>query len=383
MTKIKSLFMAPLLGLLAVVLVFALVLLLLFVRPHTAKAITGPPPTCTAPAATPGAPGGDGSYAGISLSPSQMDVAQSILGTAKGMTITRRGATIALQTAMQESRLNADAVSGRATGAFQQIAPGPFDAYVGYDPHDAAASAKGFFTVLLKRVPDYDTNTQTNHDIAQEVQHSGAGAAKYTPWQPFAEAVTGALYDGSGPPLDCADRSVRGPIHVEIRGNEVTLPPQAGVSGVIRAASPRVAKAIGSGLAWLGTPYAWGGGNINGPTKGISDNGGEADHHGDFNKVGFDCSGLTLYSYGQAGVMLTRPARTQLINAKLAVPFSQGQPGDLLFWGTHHVAIYLGQVNGRHIMLESPQSGDIVKVSTVRVGGDFRNVAARPIPGGM
>ncbi len=348
-----------------------------------AEATLPGPPTCSVPGAAPAAPGTGGQYAGVTLSPSQVDVARTILGVAKGMSITRRGATIALQTAMQESKLDAHNDSGRALGAFQQIAPGPYRAYVGYDPHDTAAAAKGFFTVLTKQLPGYDTDPRPNHELAQAVQRSGAGAQKYAQWQPFAEAVTGALYDGSGPPLKCVDQSIKGPIAVTVHGNEVTLPPQAGVTGVITAASPPIAKAIGSGLAWLGTPYAWGGGNANGPTKGISDNGGEADKHGDFNKVGFDCAGLTFYSYAQVGVMLTRPSATQLTKAKTVVQFSQAQPGDLLFWGTHHVALYLGNVGGKQMMLEAPQSGDVVKVSNVRTGGDFRGVAARPITGAV
>ena len=62
-------------------------------------------------------------------------------------------------------------------------------------------------------------------------------------------------------------------------------------------------------------------------------------------------------------------------------PYAQAEPGDLLFWGgaeIHHVALYLGPVNGQHYMVESPQSGDTVRVSAVRTGGDFNNIAVRP-----
>ncbi|WP_199753913.1 C40 family peptidase [Amycolatopsis sp. WAC 01375] len=349
---------------------------------HEAAAVVPGPPTCTAPTSTPAAPRQPGdTFGGITLSPEKVDTVQKILGTAKGRRITKRGATVAIQTAYQESKLDPHNDKGRALGTFQQIAPGPYEAYTGYDPHDTAAAAGGFFTVLMKRVPGYDADPRTNHDLAQEVQRSGAGAQEYAQWQTFAEAITNALYDGSGPPLRCTDQSAKGKIAVTIRGNEVTLPPEAGVSGQIIAPTPQTAKAIGSGLAWLGTPYAWGGGNADGPTKGISDNGGAADKHGDTSKIGFDCAGLTAYAYAQAGVKLTRPSRTQLTNAKHVVQFSLAEPGDLLFWGTHHVAMYLGQFEGQHQMLEAPQSGDVVKVSKVRTGGDFRGVAARPIPG--
>ncbi|MFN2536097.1 MAG: NlpC/P60 family protein, partial [Pseudonocardiaceae bacterium] len=58
-------------------------------------------------------------------------------------------------------------------------------------------------------------------------------------------------------------------------------------------------------------------------------------------------------------------------------------PGDLLFWGgddwaVHHVALYLGKIEGKDYMVESPQSGDVVKVSIVRTGGDFNESVNRP-----
>lgn len=317
----------------------------------------------------------DGTAGGVHLSPAQNGVVEAILTAAKGTGISRRGATIALQTAMQESTLRADVVVGEAVGAFQQIAPGPFNAYAGYNRTDPAAAAKGFFTVLLRRVPDYTVDPRPNHELAQVVQASGAGAALYAKHQLWAEAVTTASFADADPTSACT----AGPVQVQVVGSAVVLPPQAGASGTVVAGTAQVAKAIAAALAWLGTPYAWGGGDENGPTQGVRDNG-VADAHGDYLKVGFDCSGLTLYAYAQAGVRLTRPSDAQLTRAPLVVPFSEARPGDLLFWGTHHVALYLGVLEGRHLMVEAPASGDVVKVSPVRLGGDFRGLAARPVP---
>lgn len=316
---------------------------------------------------------------GVPLSEAQRAVVAAILSAAKSTGVVRRGATIALQTAMQESTLRAEVVVGEAVGAFQQIAPGPFDAYAHYDRTDPEAAAKGFFTVLLRRVPNYPTDPRPNHELAQVVQASGAGAALYAKHERWAEAVTSAWFDDAVAESGCTAQAVPGPIPVHVVGNTVVLPPQAGVSGTVAAGNPQVAKAIGAALAWLGTPYAWGGGDENGPTRGVRD-GGVADAHGDYLKVGFDCSGLTLYAYAQAGVRLTRPSDSQLTGARVVVPFSQALPGDLLFWGTHHVALYLGVFEGVHRMVEAPSSGDVVKVSPVRLGGDFRGVAARPVP---
>ena len=46
---------------------------------------------------------------------------------------------------------------------------------------------------------------------------------------------------------------------------------------------------------------------------------------------GFDCSGLVLYSYKQAGIKLPRSAAAQR-KAGRAIKFADARPGDLLFY---------------------------------------------------
>ncbi|WP_337110353.1 NlpC/P60 family protein, partial [Prescottella equi] len=123
---------------------------------------------------------------------------------------------------------------------------------------------------------------------------------------------------------------------------------------------------IDRGMSQLGLPYAWGGGNANGPTLGIRD-GGVADSYGDFNKVGFDCSGLMIYAFAGIGISLPHYTGYQY-TAGTQVPSSQMRRGDMIFWGpgaSQHVALYLG--DGQ--MLEAPQSGSTVRVSPVRWDG--------------
>jgi len=95
--------------------------------------------------------------------------------------------------------------------------------------------------------------------------------------------------------------------------------------------------AVSAAKTQLGATYIWGGGDQNGPTGG-----------------GFDCSGLTLYAYHQAGSDALHGARTAqsqyaaTAGARLPGGFDPAsyQPGDLLFYGTadniHHVAIAIG-----------------------------------------
>ncbi|MCM6775558.1 NlpC/P60 family protein [Nocardia sp. CDC159] len=129
-------------------------------------------------------------------------------------------------------------------------------------------------------------------------------------------------------------------------------------------------------MSQLGVTYSWGGGNEDGPTLGIHD-GGVADSYGDFNKVGFDCSGLMIYAFAGVGISLPHYSGYQY-NMGTRVPVAERERGDMLFWGpdgSEHVALYLG--DGK--MVEAPESGDVVKVSPVREGG-IMPYAVRLIP---
>ncbi|MGQ0841762.1 NlpC/P60 family protein [Actinokineospora sp.] len=132
-------------------------------------------------------------------------------------------------------------------------------------------------------------------------------------------------------------------------------------------AGKSVKVVIDRALSQLGVQYAWGGGNGSGPTRGIRD-GGVADSFGDYNRVGFDCSGLMIYAYAGVGIRLPHYSGYQATSGR-RVPLNQMAPGDMLFWSTggriHHVAMYIG--NGQ--MVEAPYSGSRVRIAPVRYGG--------------
>ncbi|HEX5494619.1 MAG TPA: NlpC/P60 family protein [Mycobacteriales bacterium] len=121
--------------------------------------------------------------------------------------------------------------------------------------------------------------------------------------------------------------------------------------------TPALGRAVAdAALHWLGTPYAWSGGNAEGPTEGS---------YPDQGVRGFDCSGLVLWAWGQVGVRLPHYSGYQYQSGQ-HVPRDALMPGDLVFWsvdgspaGIHHVAIYLG--GGR--VVQAPHSGDVVRVS--------------------
>lgn len=95
---------------------------------------------------------------------------------------------------------------------------------------------------------------------------------------------------------------------------------------------------------YLGAPYRWA---ATGPNS-------------------FDCSGLTMFVYRQVGVSLPHSSRAQ-INVGQRVSRGDLQPGDLVFFGSpiHHVGIYVGG----NQYLHSPQTGDVVKISSMNRSG--------------
>ncbi|WP_214370013.1 NlpC/P60 family protein [Pseudonocardia sp. H11422] len=122
----------------------------------------------------------------------------------------------------------------------------------------------------------------------------------------------------------------------------------------------RARIAVETAMAQLGLPYQWGG---DGPAAGDR---------------GFDCSGLTTFSYAAAGITLPRTAHTQY-HAGPHVPAGAAlQPGDLVFYGTaakvHHVGMYIGE--GR--MVNAPTFGTPVRTSYYRWRGDDYLGATRP-----
>ena len=141
-------------------------------------------------------------------------------------------------------------------------------------------------------------------------------------------------------------------------------PPGTSTPGAASSPQDRVQVVLDRARSELGTPYAWGGGNADGPTQGIHD-GGVADAFGDFDKVGFDCSGLMVYAFAGVGITLPHYSGYQ-IDAGPKFPLDQRKPGDLLFWadddGVHHVALYLGDDR----MVEAPESGKVVRIAPVR-----------------
>jgi cell wall-associated NlpC family hydrolase len=115
---------------------------------------------------------------------------------------------------------------------------------------------------------------------------------------------------------------------------------------------------IRRGASQMGVPYSWGGGTLQGPSKGVGDGA---------NINGFDCSGLMRYMFAGVGVLIPRFSGDQY-NFGRHIPPNEARRGDLIFYGPgggQHVTMYLG--NGQ--MLEASGSAGKVTVSPVRRPG--------------
>jgi len=270
----------------------------------------------------------------VELDAEQAASARVIVAVGQQRGVPTRGLLVALMTAMQESGLrNLDYGDRDSLGLFQQrpsMGWGTPD-QVREPTYAAAAFFGGPSSPTdnpgLLDVVGWEAMALT--EAAQAVQRSAFPDA-YAKWEAAARTWLADILDD---------------------------PAAATAAGCVPASeSARVA--IAAAERWLGTPYAWGGGDLNGPSLGFGSGAGT---------VGFDCSGLTRYAWAQAGITLPRTSRDQWNAPGVRVAtMAQLQPGDLVFFASDrgdpstvfHVALSLGG----DAMIEAPQTGDVVKI---------------------
>lgn len=82
----------------------------------------------------------------------------------------------------------------------------------------------------------------------------------------------------------------------------------------------------------------------------------------------FDCSGLTMYCFSQAGISLSHSSEAQRARISDFKPISQCRAGDLI-WTSGHVGIYCG--NGMMIDAGNPAVGVSYRSASWMVGGGW------------
>lgn len=93
--------------------------------------------------------------------------------------------------------------------------------------------------------------------------------------------------------------------------------------------------------------------------------------------VGFDCSGLTKWAWGLAGVELSHSSRYQQQSVR-RVSREDLRIGDLVFYGSpvHHVEIYLGN----DMVVGAPNTGKSVRVSSINAWRGLRTYGRVELP---
>jgi cell wall-associated NlpC family hydrolase len=111
--------------------------------------------------------------------------------------------------------------------------------------------------------------------------------------------------------------------------------------------APGSQVAIAYARQQIGVPYLWGGASP---------------------KTGFDCSGLVMMAWAQAGVYFPHLAQDQY-DLTERIPISDLLPGDLVFYGTpddvYHVGLYIGGGD----MIDAPTTGQDVSVQSIYYDG--------------
>ncbi|GBU10304.1 hypothetical protein AwWohl_14420 [Gammaproteobacteria bacterium] len=113
------------------------------------------------------------------------------------------------------------------------------------------------------------------------------------------------------------------------------------------------ATALKSAKQQIGVPYRYGGSNP---------------------KQGFDCSGLILHSYSQAGIKIPRTTKEQF---KAFKPVKNPAIGDLVFFGSRGTPNHAGIYVGNNKMLHAPSTGKKVEIVTLSPAWKKRYLGAR------
>ena len=168
--------------------------------------------------------------------------------------------------------------------------------------------------------------------IAQERQRQEAAAKRQFQQKLQKQQAAAAARRGSGTSGSGASRG-------GASGGGASL---GGGGGSYVAVSGQAGAAIRAAQSQLGVPYRFAS-----STPGVA----------------FDCSGLTAWAWGTAGVSLPHQSRNQFSTLP-HVPASEAQPGDLIFYYSpiSHVGLYLGG----GMMIHSPQTGTSVSYTQVR-----------------
>jgi cell wall-associated NlpC family hydrolase len=238
--------------------------------------------------------------------------------------------------AVYEPQLRAIAQSGYTGKSQSRVA-----AFLTSDSADELIQQMTTLDMIAHHTNGVVAEVAAAQDVAQQAQDAAdqatataqAGLAQLEAQQAEVQKKV-AAYEADFARLSAAEQAA---VTSALAGPSLRAP---SIGSLPPAPGPQAATAVAIALGKIGSPYVWG---ASGPN-------------------GFDCSGLTSYAYGAAGVALPHSSRAQ---STLGAEVSRAnlQPGDLVFFYSPigHVGIYIG--NG--MMVHARTFGQPVAVTSV------------------
>jgi cell wall-associated NlpC family hydrolase len=241
----------------------------------------------------------------------------------------------------QESGFNPTAVSPAGAQGISQFLPTTWPLWGGtgdpFNPADAIPAQARYDCAIAQQVKDVPGDPTA-------LMLAGYNAG------PF------AVVEANGIPAITETQRYVATILEFVRDMTAPLSPTAG--GTLGVGAITVAR------QWIGLPYAWAGGNYDGPTVGVCSAGAAAN---DCHLVGLDCSGLVMAAFSIASHGAVHMAHSSEVMYQTYPVISPGsaRPGDLVFssFGEDvaglpgHVGIY----EGGGMVLDAPHSGAFVR----------------------
>ena len=288
-----------------------------------------------------GAPSASGPDVGIRIATDALEIAYQLGSAALSELASSQSSSTALTAAVtktEQTQTSTRNLADRGTDIAGVVDEATTSVYAGMT--ELGEILQSFLTLAIKAGPTLMTPTGQLMLLSAALEHLGravsviervrgelAGStdkmSALVPSVPIPDPAPGVSESAGGSGSASGSGSVGG-VEVELPDGSIATAPNAEAAAAVRNA-----------LTQQGVPYAWGG-----TTPG----------------VGLDCSGLTQWAYGQAGVDIPRLAQEQGIGNQ--VDQNNLMPGDLAVWDGH-VAMVIG--GGQMI-----EAGDPVEISAIR-----------------
>ncbi|BCF82464.1 MULTISPECIES: C40 family peptidase [Rhodococcus] len=300
-----------------------------------------------------GAPSASGPDVGIRIATDALEIAYQLGSAALSELASSQSSSTALTAAVtktEQTQTSTRNLADRGTDIAGVVDEATTSVYAGMT--ELGEILQSFLTLAIKAGPTLMTPTGQLMLLSAALEHLGSAVSviervrgelagstdkmsALVPSVPIPDPAPGVSGSagGSGDSVDsllaiprsgATGASSSGGVEVELPDGSIATAPNAEAAAAVRNA-----------LTQQGVPYAWGG-----TTPG----------------VGLDCSGLTQWAYGQAGVDIPRLAQEQGIGNQ--VDQNNLMPGDLAVWDGH-VAMVIG--GGQMI-----EAGDPVEISAIR-----------------